>query len=161
MSFGDVMIIVIAVVVVVGAGLYFLNRWASKKSVEQQSVIEKAKQQTSIYVIDKKRDKAENVNLPKSVLENLPKMAKAMKLYFVKAKVGPQITTLMCEKNIFNMIEPKKTYKVEVAGMYIVSLKGMKSAEELKEQAKLRKQREKEDKKKEDKKKASAEVKKS
>lgn len=143
MQFGDVMIIVLIVVAALGAGLYFLNRWASKKQVDQQNMIEKTKQSASIYVIDKKHDKAENVTLPKAIMEGLPKVSKAMKLYFVKVKVGPQIITMMCDKNVFEQLEPKKTYKADVAGIYIVSFKGMKTAKDLKELEKTHKQKEK------------------
>jgi len=142
----DIIIIVFIIVAAVVAGLYFLNRWASKKQVGQQQLIEKTKQRADIYVIDKKRDKAENVNLPKMVTEQMPRLSKIMKLYFVKAKVGPQIVTMMCDKKVFTFIEPKKTYKAEIAGMYIINVKGMKTAAELKEAAKQRKQKAKDEK---------------
>jgi hypothetical protein len=50
---------------------------------------------------------------------------------------------MMCDKRVFEYIEPKKTYKAEIAGIYIINVKGMKSAAELKEAAKTRKIREK------------------
>ena len=146
LSVGDIAIIVLAVVAVIVAGLYFLNKWASKKMGDQQELIEKSKQTVSIYTIDKKHDKAENVTLPKVVVENLPKTSKVMKMYFVKAKVGPQIVTLMCEKNIYNAIPLKKNLKVELAGIYIVSVKGMKSEAELKKIKREKKARENTDK---------------
>jgi len=43
----------------------------------------------------------------------------------VKAKVGPQILTLMCDKNIYDVLVPKKTMKVELAGIYITKVSGM------------------------------------
>ena len=135
----DWIIIILIIAVAVAAVLFFLNRWAAKKHVGQQSLIEKTKQRADIYVIDKKRDKAANVNLPKAVQAQMPKTAKLLKLYFIKAKVGPQVTTLMCDKHIFNHIEAKKNYKVELAGMYIASVKGLKTAFEMKEAAKARK----------------------
>ena len=128
----DILIIIFIVVAAILAGLYFLNRWASKKQVEQQGIVEQTKQKADIYVIDKKRDKAVNVNLPKAVIDNLPKVSRLMKMYFVKGKVGPQVATLMCDKKVFNYIEVKKTYKAELAGIYIVSVKGMKTDAELK-----------------------------
>jgi len=143
MQWTDILIIVFAVLAVIVAALYFLNKWASKKNNEQQSVIEKTKQSTTIFVIDKKRDKAQNVTLPKAITDNLPKMAKTMKMNFVKAKVGPQIVTLMSDKRIYSMIETQKSYKVELAGIYIVSVKGMKTAHEMKEAAKEKSVKEK------------------
>ena len=62
----------------------------------------------------------------------MPKMYKFMKTYLVKAKIGPQIMTLMCEKKVFDLLPLMKNVKVDMAGMYIVSVKGMKTERELK-----------------------------
>lgn len=139
MTTGDIVIIVLVVIGAVLAGLYFLNRWAAKKNVEQQSVIESSKTAATIFVIDKKRAKAADVNLPKSVMTNLPKPYKFLKMNFVMAKVGPQIVTLTCDKNVYNAIQIKKNVKVELAGIYIVSVKGMKTPEQLKQMNKDKK----------------------
>ena len=139
----DIIILVFVILVAIGAGLYFLNKWATKRYSTQQDMVAKNKQAASIYVIDKKHDKAANVNLPKVVMENLPKTAKVVKMYFVKAKVGAQIITLMCDKNTFGLLDVKKTYNVELAGIYIVSVKGAKSKFEMKEAAKAKKAKEK------------------
>ena len=134
----DIVIIVFLVIVAIVVGLYFLNRWASKRMVEQQSLIERTLQPQSIYVIDKKREKISNANFPKAVQEQIPRFNKLMKTYLVKAKIGPQIMTLMCDKEVFEVLPLKKTVKVDLAGIYIVSMKGMKSKEEM---AALRKER--------------------
>ena len=139
----DIILIVFIAVAVIVAGLYFLNRWASKRQVGQQQMIDSSKQKMDIYVIDKKRDKAANVNLPKAVHEAMPKMAKIMKLYFIKVKTGPQLVTMMCDKRIFEYLEVKKTYKADVAGIYIVAVKGMKTAAEMKQARKERRRKEK------------------
>lgn len=131
MSLWDIFIIVFIIIVVVVVGVYFLNKWASKKMVEQKTLIERTRQSTSIYVIDKKRDRIQNANFPKAVHEQLPKWNKLMKMYLVKAKIGPQIMTLMCDKEVYMALPLKKTVKVEIAGIYIVSMKGMKSKEEM------------------------------
>lgn len=132
MSFLDIIIIVAVVIGALLAGLYFLNKWAYKRMDTQQTMIDKMKNSMSIYVIDKKRDKITNVNMPKAVIDQMPKMYKRMKLCFVQAKIGPQIMTLMCDKNVFAAIPIKKNVKVEIAGMYIVSVAGMKTPQELK-----------------------------
>ena len=125
--FWDILVISFIVVAVIALALFFLNRWASKRMVEQKMMIERTKQPASIYVIDKKRDKIDNANFPKVVQEQIPKWNKLMKMYLVKAKIGPQIATLMCDKEVFDALPLKKTVKVDIAGMYIVSMKGMKS----------------------------------
>lgn len=143
----DIILIVALVLALVVGGLYLLNKWAYKKLNTQQEMIDKAKQLTSIYVIDKKRDKVTNVNLPKMVVSQMPRAYKLMKMHFVQAKIGPQIMTLICDKKVFNAIPVKKNIKVELAGIYIVNMLGMKSDKELKEIKKAKKDKEKSEKK--------------
>ena len=140
----DIFIIIIVIVGVVVAGLYYFSRWSQKKMVEQQQMITATKQTMSIYVIDKKKDRVNNTHLPKAVMEQMPKRANLMKMHFVKAKVGPQIMTLICEKNVWNALPLKKNIKVDVSGIYITSMKGMKSKEEMKEIEKEKKKAKKE-----------------
>lgn len=147
MSTGDIIIIVFIVIGIILAGLIWLNKKASKKMDEQQSMINRSKQTTTIFVIDKKRAKITDVNMPKMVIENMPKMYKFLKLYFVQAKIGPQIVTLICDKKIFNAISIKKNIKVELAGIYIVNVIGMKTEKEIKEIKKAKKDKKKEEKK--------------
>ncbi len=128
----DIILLVSFIVGAIAVGLFFLNRWATKKQSEQQSFINTNKQTFSVYVIDKKRDKVDNISLPKTVKDAMPKYSKAMKQYFVQVKVGPQIQILMCDKHVYEAIPVKKNVKVEVAGIYIVQVIGMKSKEEVK-----------------------------
>ncbi len=147
MSIGDIILIIFAVIVVIAAGFYIFNKWAYKKIDAQQSIIDKSKQRMSIYVIDKRKDKITNINMPKMVIEQIPKFYKFIKMYFVQAKVGPQIVTLMCDKRVFEAIPVKKNVKVEIAGIYIVSVMGMKTPEEIKAAKKAKKEKEKAEKK--------------
>ncbi|MCL2873918.1 MAG: hypothetical protein FWE29_03190 [Defluviitaleaceae bacterium] len=140
MSFGDIIIIVAVVVIGIVAVLYFLNRWASKKTVEHNSIVDRTRQSVEIFVIDKKMGKLSEANLPKSALEQVPKIHKVMKTPLVKAKIGPQIMTLMCDKRIFNALPVKKSVKIDLAGIYIVDIKGMKNAGEQKASAKAKKE---------------------
>ncbi len=137
----DIILIVFIVVGLVAVGLFFLNRWAGKKMSDQQSIIERSKTTLSIYVIDKGKVNAKDANLPKAVYEQLPKLYKFMKIYAVKAKIGPQIMTLMCDKKVFQYIPVKKNVKIDLAGIYIVAVKGMKSDKELKEAKKAKKEK--------------------
>ncbi len=139
MTFLDFMFIVMIILIIAAVGLYFLNKKMGSKMTEAQSMIEQTKQQVSIYVIDKKKDKITNINMPKVVMDQVPSYQKFMKNYFVKAKIGPQIMTLMCDKHTFEAIPTKKNVKVELAGIYIVSVVGMKSKEEMKEIKKQKK----------------------
>ncbi|MDR3239558.1 MAG: hypothetical protein LBT44_05675 [Clostridiales bacterium] len=139
MGVADILVIVFIVLAALGVGLYFLNRWASQKMIEQQNVLQKAKQQVTIFVIDKKKEKPIDSSLPKEVKSKLPKMYRFMKAPLVKAKIGPQIMTLMCEPKVFEVLPVKKSVRVELAGIYIAEMKGMKSKREMKELAKAKK----------------------
>ncbi len=147
MTFSDILLLTIIIVAVIAGVLYFVNRWAYKKMDEQQAVINQQKMTQTAYIIDKKHDKITNVNMPKMVMDNLPKRAKLMKMYFAQVKIGPQILTLICDKNVYNALPLKKSVKIEMAGLYIVNVVGMKSAEEMKAKAKEKKAKEKAEKK--------------
>ncbi len=144
MNVFDILFIVLIVLAVILGGLYFLNKRLGTKMNAAQSMIEQTKQVASIYVIDKKKDKITNVNMPKMVMEQVPWYQKQLPNYFVQAKIGPQIMTLMCDKHTFGAIPTKKNVKVELAGIYIVSVVGMKSKEEMKEIKKQKKNQAKE-----------------
>lgn len=138
-SFLDIMFIIMIILGIIAVALYFVNKKLSGRMTEAQSFIESSKQVVSIYVIDKKRDKITNINMPKAVMDQVPSYQKFFKNYFVKAKIGPQIMTLMCDKHVFNAITEKKNVKVELAGIYIVSVVGMKTKEQMKEIEKQKK----------------------
>lgn len=133
-----IIFIVSILILVVGVVLYFLNSWAGKKASQQNEMVAQHKQTVSIYVIDKKKDKLTNANFPKAMTDQIPRMGRMFKMPLVKAKVGPQIMTLMCEEETFKILPLKKTVSVEMAGAYIVSMKGKKTKMELAEQRKQR-----------------------
>ena len=138
--FWDILLLLALLAVVIGVAFYFLNKWAGKKTAEQQDLVKQHKQTVSIYVIDKKKDKITNANFPKAMAEQIPRMGKLMKMPLVKAKIGPQIMTLICDGDVFPALPLKKTVTVELAGAYIVGMKGMKTKMEM---AELRKSRRK------------------
>ncbi len=125
MSATDILIIVMVVLVV---AFYFIYRTSSKRmkqSMEAEEFVNANKQVTSIYVIDKKYEKPTEQNLNKQIYEQLNSQAKRHKLCMVKAKVGPQIYTLITDKSVYDVLTPKKTVKVELSGLYIVSVVGV------------------------------------
>ena len=95
-----------------------------KKVTQAQDFIEQNKMTTQIFVIDKKMEKPTPSNVTKAVYDQLPKTAKIRKMPLVKAKVGPQIVNLMCDKSVFEIMPMKKNVKVELAGIYIVKIQG-------------------------------------
>ncbi len=126
MNTGTIVLIVILVILVaVLIGLYFLGKKAQKKQEEQQQQIEAYKQNVSMLIIDKKRMRLKEAGLPQAVIDQTPKLMRRSKLPIVKAKVGPQIVTLVADEKIFDDIPVKKEVKAVVSGIYITSVRGM------------------------------------
>ena len=100
--------------------------------IQAQEFINQNRMTVQIFVIDKKQEKPSATNLPKAVFEQMPKTAKIRKANLVKAKVGPQIVTLMCDKPVYDVLPVKKNVKVDIAGMYIVSMTGLNLADKKK-----------------------------
>lgn len=123
-----VLLIVVIVLIAAIVALYFLGRKAQQKQAEQQKQIEAYKQQVNMLVIDKKRMKLKEAGLPQAVIEGTPKIMRNSKLPIVKAKVGPQIVTLVCEESIFDIVPVKKEVKATVSGIYLTSVKGIRGA---------------------------------
>ena len=110
MSTGWIVTIVILVVLVaLIIGLYFLGKRAEKRQAEQKEQMEAVKQTVSMLVIDKKKMKIKDAGLPSVVLENTPKLMRGSKLPIVKAKIGPQVMSLVCDAAIFDQLPVKKS----------------------------------------------------
>ena len=118
-----VLLVILAVLIVGVVVLYFLGKKAQKKQAEQQEQIEAYKQTVSMLIIDKKRMKLKDAGLPAAVIEQTPKLLRGSKLPIVKAKVGPQVMTLVCEESIFESVPVKKEVKATVSGIYITAIK--------------------------------------
>lgn len=131
-----IVLIVLAVLVVAFIALLIYGNHLRKKSEAQQAQIEAAKQVMSMLIIDKKRMKIKDANLPKIVLEQTPKYLQGAKLPIVKAKVGPRIMTLIADEKIFNDIPVKAEVKAEVSGIYIVGIKSVRGVMPVKEEPK-------------------------
>ncbi len=120
-----ILLIILAVLVIALVVLYFLGRKAQKRQNEQQSQIDAMKQTVSMLIIDKKRMKMKDSGLPQAVIDQTPKFFRGSKLPIVKAKVGPQVMSLVCEEKIFDSVPVKKEVKAVVSGIYITEVKGL------------------------------------
>lgn len=120
-----ILLIILALLVIVLVVLYFLGKKMQKKQEEQQEQIDAVKQTVSMLIIDKKRMKLKEAGLPAMVLEQTPKYLRWSKVPIVKAKVGPQVLSLMCDDKIFDDIPVKKEVKATVSGIYITGVKGL------------------------------------
>ncbi len=122
-----IVLIVISVILIVGiAVLYFLGKKAQKRQAEQEEQMAANKQTVSMLIIDKKRMKIKDSGLPQVVIEQTPRFFRGSKLPIVKAKVGPQIMSLVCDEKIFDKVPVKKEVKAVVSGIYIMDVKGFR-----------------------------------
>lgn len=124
-TFTIVLLVILAILIIAVVALYFLGRKAQKKQEEQQKQIDAYKQTVSMLIIDKKRMRLKDAGLPSMVLEQTPKLLRRSKLPIVKAKIGPQVMSLVCEESIFDSIPVKKEVKATVSGIYITAVKGL------------------------------------
>ena len=122
---GIVLLIILVVLIIALVVLYFLGRKAQKRQEEQQAQLNAMKQTVSMLIIDKKRMKIKDSGLPQMVIDQTPKLMRGSKLPIVKAKVGPQIMSLVCEEKIFDSVPVKKEVKAVVSGIYITDVKGL------------------------------------
>ena len=121
-----VLLVILAVLIAAVVALYFLGRKAQKKQAQQQQQIDALKQTVSMLIIDKKRMKIKDSGLPQAVINQTPKLMRGSKLPIVKAKVGPQIMSLVSDDKIFDSIPVKKEVKAVVSGIYITDVKGLR-----------------------------------
>ncbi|MBR6382502.1 MAG: hypothetical protein IKS56_00775, partial [Lachnospiraceae bacterium] len=97
------LVLLIAVIV-----LFFVGKRMDKKQAEQQKQIDAARQNMTMLIIDKKKVRFKDAGFPQSVVDQAPKMTRLLKVPVVKAKVGPQIVTLIADDKIFDSIPVKK-----------------------------------------------------
>ena len=123
------MIVTLVIVLVVTAALialYIVGSKMQKKQEKAQADMMVGAQTYSILVIDKKKMKLKDSGLPAVVLEQTPKYLRGAKFPIVKAKVGPQVMSLIADGAIFDSIPVKKEVKATVSGIYITDVKGLR-----------------------------------
>lgn len=122
----SVLIIILVIAAVILAVLYFLGRRLEGKQANQQAALEAAAQTASILVIDKKKMKLTQANLPKLVQDQVPKYMRWAKVPVVKAKVGPKVMTLIADEKVFASLPIKTEAKVVISGIYITEIKSVR-----------------------------------
>lgn len=120
--------IVIGVLLVVMVVLYILGNKMQKKQMAQKEEINAAAQQTSMFIIDKKIMPIKDAKLPKIVMDQMPKRYQKSKVPVVKAKVGPQVVTLICDDAIYEDVPQHGEVKAMVSGIYLVGVKTLHKA---------------------------------
>ena len=122
----NVILVILIIIVAALAVLYLLGRKLEKRQVEQQALMEAAAQTVSMLVIDKKKMKIKEANLPKIVYEQTPKYMRWAKVPVVKAKIGPKVMTLMADERVFQALPVKTEAKVVISGIYITEIKSVR-----------------------------------
>lgn len=133
---GITLIVILCVLIIGAVALYFIGKKAQKKQAEQQEMLEANKQTVSMLIIDKKRLKIKDSGLPQMVIDQTPKMMRNSKMPIIKAKVGPQIMSLICDEKIFDSVPVKKEVKAVVSGIYVLGVKGLHGKSEAQPQKK-------------------------
>ncbi len=124
-TWGIVVIVISVILIAAIVALYFVGKKTQKKQAEQQEMLEANKQTVSMLIIDKKRMKLKDAGLPQMVIDQTPKIMRGTKLPIIKAKVGPQIMSLISDEKIFDSIPIKKEVKAVVSGIYVMDVKGL------------------------------------
>ena len=103
-ALGTAWIVTLVILAILIIALVIVGVWGNKqqkKSADAQQQLQDAAQPMTLLVIDKKRMKISEANLPKVVIDNVPKMMRRSKVPIVKAKVGPRIMTFMCDEKVY------------------------------------------------------------
>ena len=120
--------IVAVVVLVLFIVLYFVSKKLQKKNDAAMAEMKAAARPATMLVIDKKRLPLKDAGFPQIVVDQTPKYARRAKVPVVKAKIGPQILSLMCDEKIFDLIPVKKECKAMISGIYIMQVHGVRGA---------------------------------
>ncbi|MDF2906869.1 MAG: hypothetical protein K0R34_2190 [Herbinix sp.] len=123
-----VIVLIVVSVIVLGAmiALYFVGKKLQKKQEDSEAQMQSAAQTVSILVIDKKKMKLKEANLPKIVLDQTPRYLRGSKVPIVKAKIGPKVMNLVCDAKVYDLIPIKKEIKAVLSGIYIMDVKGLR-----------------------------------
>lgn len=122
----NVLLVILVIVAIILAVLYFMGRKLEKRQVEQQNLLDTVAQTVTMLVIDKKKMKIKDANLPKIVYEQTPKYLRWAKVPVVKAKVGSKVMTLLADEKVFSVLPLKTEAKVVISGIYITQLKSVR-----------------------------------
>lgn len=125
-TFLTVLAVIVVIVLILLIVLFFVGRRMQRKQAAQQKQIDAAKQTVSILVIDKGKRKLKEAGLTQAVLDQVPKYMRGVKFPVVKAKVGPQVMTLLCDGNVYDLIPVKKTVKATISGIYITDVRAVR-----------------------------------
>ena len=106
--------------------LYYKGSKLQKEQQEQKEQLFSAATPVTMLVIDKKRLPLKDSGLPQIVIDQTPKRARRAKVPVVKAKIGPKVTSLIADENVYDLIPVKAEIKAMISGIYITAVKGVR-----------------------------------
>ena len=118
--------VITLVIIILFIVLSIVGRKLQKKNDAAMAEMKAAARPDSMLVIDKKRMPLRDAGFPQVVIDQTPKYARRAKVPVVKAKIGPQILSLMCDEKIFDLIPVKKECKAMISGIYIMEVRGLR-----------------------------------
>lgn len=118
--------VITLVIIILFIVLSIVGRKLQKKNDAAMAEMKAAARPASMLVIDKKRLPLRDAGFPQVVIDQTPKYARRAKVPVVKAKIGPQILSLMCDEKIFDLIPVKKECKAMISGIYIMEVRGLR-----------------------------------
>lgn len=119
-------IILLIVLVLLIAGLIVLmvlGKKRQKKQEEQTAQMMETAQTLNLFIIDMKKLRMKDANLPQVVYDSTPRMAKITKMPILKVKAGNRVMSLLCDPDVFKTLLPKQEIKAKVSGIYVLSAK--------------------------------------
>lgn len=124
-----VLLVILAILIAAFVALYIFGRKMEKKQAAQKEQMDAIAQTVTMMVIDKKKMKLKDAGFPAVVVENTPKYLRRSKVPVVKAKIGPQIMSLMCDAQVYPLIPVGgKPIKAVLSGIYITGVKGIRGS---------------------------------
>ena len=131
-----ILLVVVVILVVACVLLYRKGKQMQEQAESSQEQMRAGSQVQSLLVIDKKKMKLQDANLPKIVMEQSKWYMKRAKVPVVKVKIGPKIVTMLCDEKVYDLFPVKKEVKAVVSGIYIMDIKGARGGVEQKEEKK-------------------------
>lgn len=110
--------------------LFVLYKFGDKQQKKQQDARQQMydnMQVVNMLVIDKKRMKISEAGFPKAIVDQMPKRTMRSKGAVVKAKIGPQIVSLLCDEGIYDQVPVKTEIKAQISGIYIMGIKNTRN----------------------------------
>ncbi len=126
MTWWQILLIVLAIVAGVLVVLYIVGTRLQRRQAASQEQMEAMKQTVSMLVIDKKKMRLRDANLPEIVVSQTPKYLRRTKMPIVKAKIGPKVMTLIADPVVFEQLPTMKEVKAVISGIYITEIKSVR-----------------------------------